>query len=105
MEPYFEVLGADLTVKFLLQFGGAPASFSRDPKGRGVVEALIGPEKTAALATSQHPAMQKRVPVANRWLAEMLAWQGHSTAAIARQLRTTDVSSRTRLIRSPRIAP
>ncbi len=102
VEPYFEVLGADLTVKFLLQFGGAQASFANEPKGHGLVEVLIGPDKVAALATSQHPALQKRVPVANRWLAEMLAWQGYSNAAIARRLRTTDVTVRNWLKDTPR---
>ena len=92
--PYFEVLGADLTVQFLLQFGGAGLYLAIDPKGRSNVECLIGPDKLRALAASTNRAMQRRIPLAKRWLAQMLHWQGHSTASIARTLRVTDVSVR-----------
>jgi hypothetical protein len=88
--PYFEVLGADLTVQFLLQFGGAELYLSRDPKGRSAVERLLGPDKLQALAKSNH----RRIPLAKRWLAQMLHWQGHSASSIARTLRVTDVSVR-----------
>ena len=94
VEPYFEVLGPELTVDFLLQFGGAELVFSNDPKGRSTVEKLIGSDKAKALAESRNRSMQKRVPLAKRWLARMLDWQGHSTAHIARTLRATDVSVR-----------
>ena len=89
---YVEVLGPDMAVTFLLAFGGAELSLSVDPKGRSSVEALLGYEKAKALAAQ--PRLQKRVPLAKRWLAAMLHWQGHSTAAIARQLRVSDVSVR-----------
>ena len=92
--PYFEVLGADLTVQFLLQFGGAELYLSRDPKGRSAVESLLGPDKLQALAKSTNRSLQRRVPLAKRWLTQMLHWQGHSAAHIARTLRVTDVSVR-----------
>ena len=94
VEPFFEVLGPELTVDFLLQFGGAELHFSTDPNGRGAVEKLIGPEKAKALAESRNRTGQKRVPLAKQWLARMLHWQGHSGADIARTLRATDVSVR-----------
>ena len=94
VEPYFEVLGPELTVAFLLQFGGAELHFATDPKGHGAVEKLVGTEKAKALATSRNRALQKRVPLAKRWLARMLYWQGRSAADIARTLRATDVSVR-----------
>lgn len=94
VEPFFEVLGPDLTVAFLLQFGGAELVLSNDPKGRSAVEKLIGSEKAKALAESRNRSMQKRVPLAKQWLARMLHWQGHSGAHIARTLRATDVSVR-----------
>ena len=63
-----------------------------DPKGGSEVEALIGPNNLKALAAlSRAPksGMQPRVPLAKRWLTEVLHWQGHSKAAIARKLRIT----------------
>lgn len=92
--PFFDMLGAELTVQFLLQFGGAELYLSNDLKGRSAVEAVIGPDRLKALATSDHRALQKRVPLAKPWLAAMLHWQGHSTAHIARTLRATDVTVR-----------
>jgi len=94
VEPYFEVLGAELTIDFLLQFGGAELHFANDPKGRSAVEKLVGSQKAKALAESRNRAMQKRVPLAKQWLARMLHWQGRSAADIARTLRATDVSVR-----------
>jgi hypothetical protein len=94
VEPFFEVLGPELTVAFLLQFGGAELVYSNDPTGRSAVEKLIGSDKVKALAESRNRAMQKRVPLAKQWLARMLHWQGHSGSEIARTLRATDVSVR-----------
>ena len=76
VEPFYEVLGPELTVAFLLQFGGAELHLSADPKGRGAVERLVGAERARALATSSRRALQRRVPLAKRWLARMLHWQG-----------------------------
>ncbi len=93
--PYFETLGLELTVTFLLTFGGADLYLPTDPKGGSEVESLIGSNNLKALAAlSRAPksTMQKRVPLAKRWLAEVLHWQGYSKAAIARKLRITTVS-------------
>jgi hypothetical protein len=94
VEPFFEVLGPELTVDFLLQFGGAELHLATDPKGRGAVEKLVGAERAKTLAQSNSRAILKRVPLAKRWLARMLHWQGSSAADIARTLRATDVSVR-----------
>lgn len=90
---YVEILGADLAVTFLLTFGGAELHLAQNPKGKGQVETVIGLDKARALAAQDH-RLQRRVPLAKKWLAQMLNWQGHSTAQIARTLRTTDVSVR-----------
>lgn len=90
--PYFEVLGAELTVQFLLQFGGAELYLPKNPRGQSDAEPLIGAEKLAALANSKNRSLQRRVPLAKRWIASVLHWQGHSTAHIARTLRVSDVS-------------
>ena len=90
VEPYVAILGPELTVTFLLHFGGAGLYLSKDPKGRGALEALVGHEKAKALANTESRSLQHRVPLAKRWLAQMLHWRGHSGAQIARTLRTSD---------------
>ena len=92
--PYVEVLGAELAVTFLMTYGGAELYLANDPKGRASHEVMLGYDKAKALAA--HPALgqRHRVPLAKRWLAAMLQWQGNSTAGIARQLRVSDVSAR-----------
>lgn len=88
--PYVEVLGADLAVEFLLKFGGAQLYLPNDPKGKSEVEKLLGYDKLKELAA--RPSLQKRIPLAKRWLTEMLDWKGYSKAAIARTLRVSDNS-------------
>tara|TARA_R110002073_G_scaffold307957_1_gene477822 strand:- start:154 stop:528 length:375 start_codon:yes stop_codon:yes gene_type:complete len=95
---YVDVLGAELAVTFLLTFGGAELYLAQNPKGRSQVEAVVGFDKASALAAQGHQ-LQRRVPLAKKWLAQMLKWQGHSTANIARTLRISDVSVR-RMLRS-----
>lgn len=94
VEPFYEVLGPELTVAFLLKFGGSDVVYSRNPQGHSEVVKLIGLDRTRALAESTNRALQMRVPLANRWLAKMLHWQGHTTAHIARTLRVSTVSVR-----------
>lgn len=93
VQPWFNVIGPELIVAFLLTFGGAGLVLSDDPKGKSRIEALIGYDKTRELAATAH-TLPRRVPLAKRWLVLVLAWQGHSTAEIARQLRVSDVSVR-----------
>lgn len=93
VEAYVDAMGPDLAVKFLLAFGGAELAIPDAPTGRTAHEVLIGPEAAARLCAVRH-RLQRRVPLANAWLAAMLAWQGHSNAHIARTLRVSDNSVR-----------
>lgn len=93
VKPYVDVLGYDLAVTFLLTFGGAEMTLSATPTGRSRLVAVVGHDKAKALAEHSH-LLQKRVPLAKRWLTAYLACQGHSAAEIARQLRVTDSSVR-----------
>lgn len=90
---YVDALGAETAVTFLLTYGGADLYISDDPKGRSSHERLVGYDKAKALAAVAH-RLPKRVPLAKKWLAQMLNWQGLSTAMIARTLRSSDVSVR-----------
>jgi hypothetical protein len=94
VQPYVDVLGVDLTMKFLLQFGGAELYLAADPKGRSAVVTLLGYDMAKELAARPSLTMQRRIPLAKRWLAAMLDWQGNSAAEIARTLRVSDVSVR-----------
>ncbi|MFN3721883.1 MAG: helix-turn-helix domain-containing protein [Paracoccaceae bacterium] len=93
VEPYVDAMGAELAVTFLLAFGGAELAIPDAPTGRTAHELLIGPDAAARLCAVKD-RLQRRVPLAKAWLAAMLAWQGHSTAHIARTLRVSDTSVR-----------
>ena len=92
--PYVEAFGFEMAITFLLQFGGAELYVAKDPKGRSQFEAVVGPDRAKALAALDH-RLQRRVPLAKRWLATCLAVRGQSTAEIARTLRVSDTSVRT----------
>lgn len=92
IEPYVEVLGVDLAVTFLLQFGGSEVYFpsygNQDDRG-GEPVTLVGLQAMHDLR--DRLGMGKmRIPLGNSWIAQHLAWQGHSVAAIARRVRVTD---------------
>lgn len=92
--PYVEVLGMDLAVDFLLRFGGAELALSKDPRGGGQVSQMIGQDRESALHNHPRVGPSTRIPLAKKWLAEVLRWRGHGTADIARTLRASDVSVR-----------
>jgi len=93
VEVYVAVLGCDLTIDFLLTFGGTELYLTETPKDRSRLVALVGKEKAAALGRQAH-LLQRRVPLAKPWLAACLGARGLSVAEIARTLRVTDVSVR-----------
>ncbi len=93
VEPYVQALGPDMAVTFLLAFGGAELPIAAVPTERAEYVRLIGHDKAQALAAVAH-RLPPRVPLAKKWLAEMLHWRGYSSAHIARTLRVTDVSVR-----------
>ena len=93
LAPYVEVLGVDLAVDFFLRFGGSELYFPRDRCHGGAATSMIGVEKIAALG-DRLCAVRKRIPLANRWIAEVLAWKGCPTAEIARWIRVSDVTVR-----------
>ena len=98
--PWFDVLGPELTVRFLLTFGGAELHLAKDPRGGGRLEALVGYEKAKLLAARDH-LLPSRVPLAKPWVAAALAWEGHTVAEIARRLHVTDTTVRGWLKKGP----
>lgn len=93
LAPYVEVLGVDLAVDFFLRFGGSELYFPRDRCHGGAATSMIGVEKIAALGDRLCVA-KTRIPLANRWIAEVLAWKGCPAAKIARWIRVSDVTLR-----------
>lgn len=91
--PFVEVLGVEGAVEFFLTFGGAELYLPQDPKGASEVVAVIGIEKTRALA-QRATALKARVPTAKRWIAQVLHSKGLPVAQIARRLHTSDVTVR-----------
>jgi hypothetical protein len=87
VEAYVEVLGVDLAIDFLLKFGGAELYLPNDPKGGSEAERFLGYDMLKALGARSN--MQRRIPLAKRWLAKVLHWKGYTKANIARTLRTT----------------
>ena len=99
VEPYVDVLGTDLAIEFLLTFGGAPVYIPDNPGDKSELVALIGIEKTRALAAEKH-RLQARVPLAKHWLIRCLRARGEPVLQIARTLRMSDVSVR-RVLNQP----
>lgn len=91
LEPYVRVLGPQLTIAFLIRFGGAELYAARNSPGRSKAVQLIGPENMHRL---RDVIGTNRIPLGNRWLAAALFAEGHSTAEIARRLRATDYTVR-----------
>lgn len=92
-QRFVDTLGVVTTIEFLLNFGGSEVFLSGNPKGRGMIERVIGYEATAALQEVSDD-LCFRVPLANKWLAQCLFLQGLSTNTIARRLRVSTVSVR-----------
>lgn len=90
-EPYVDILGEDLTIEFLLHFGGTEIYIPADPKSRSRVADLIGRDKAKKLAQAFLPT---RVPLANQWLAKAMYVRGVGKGEIARRLRISDVTVR-----------
>ncbi|MGK8234032.1 helix-turn-helix domain-containing protein [Roseovarius sp. MS2] len=92
IRPYVEALGEADAVEFLLEFGGAELYLGRNPR-RSRVAKRFGREKAALLArTAEH--LPARVPLARRWIAQVLYKQNLPISEIARKVRVSDVTVR-----------
>lgn len=87
VQPYVEVLGLDLAVTLLLEFGGAPL-YLPDSRARAdsrIVQ-VLGKEKAIALGKRIGRGLVK-VPLAKPFIAAYYLSQGMAVVEIARQLR------------------
>ncbi|OUS35521.1 hypothetical protein A9Q94_12395 [Rhodobacterales bacterium 56_14_T64] len=92
-KPYFEVLGLDVTLRFIEAFAGIEIYISDNPQTHSSVVALLGYDKAKAL-TGISDRLQPRVPLAKNWRALAYKAQGLLTVQIARKLCVTDVAVR-----------
>ncbi|NRB17472.1 MAG: helix-turn-helix domain-containing protein [Rhodobacteraceae bacterium] len=93
VEPYFDVLGLDDTLRFIEAFGGTEIYIAGNPQTRSSIVALLGYDKAKAL-TKISDRLQPRVPLAKKWRARAYKAQGLLTVQIARRLCVTDVAVR-----------
>ncbi|TMV09840.1 helix-turn-helix domain-containing protein [Ruegeria sediminis] len=100
VEPYIEALGLEDTLAFLEAFGGSEIYIATNPKSRSSVAAVVGHAKAKALASIAE-RLQRRVPLAKRWRAQVYYSKGLKKAQIARKLGVTDVTVRAYLGNAP----
>ncbi|GIT85427.1 helix-turn-helix domain-containing protein [Roseobacter sp. OBYS 0001] len=93
VKPYVDILGEDLAVEFLLNFGGAELYMPTNPGGGSRVAKFVGLEKARALAEAS-TSLKARVPTPRRWIAQALRSKGLPVAEIARRLHVSDVTVR-----------
>ena len=89
VQPFVDVLGADLTERLVMELGGAPVYLSERPQGRSKAVDVLGVEKTIALARALGPGMVK-IPNAKRWLAARLSSRSVAVYEIARRLHMSE---------------
>lgn len=98
VEPFVTVLGTEMAIAFLLEFGGAELDIRPSPQARGRLVRLVGRDKAVALADAA-TGLPRRVPLAKPWIAAVWRAEGMAVAEIARRLHTSDVSVRRWLAR------
>ncbi len=96
--PYVAILGPDLTLTFLLRFGGGQLNIGENPREDSKLAQLVGLERAKALA--QIPARQRQVPLAKPWTAQYLRFKGVSVSEIARTVRASETAVRRWLARA-----
>ncbi|OJF91716.1 hypothetical protein AX761_21945 [Rhizobium sp. 58] len=93
LQPYIDVLGEDLGIRFLLAFGGSYIYLSERPQARSEVVYLVGLENAVALAR-RIGSGSMRVHSGKPFIARYFKDKGRTVNSIARELHTTDVTVR-----------
>lgn len=100
VQPYFEVLGLEDTLKFLEAFGGTEVRYSLKPRQTSKLVGVVGYAKARALGSVSH-RLQRRTPIAKEWRARVYRSKGLNIADIARKLSVSDVTVRKYLDERP----
>ncbi len=86
VSAYVEALGVDTAMDFLCRFGGSQIYIARSPTERSEAARAIGAQAVGKLARALGPGYYK-IPIAKRWIAQVLFSRGESLNAIARIVR------------------
>jgi len=86
VEPFVEILGEELCIRFLLAFGGAPIYLTDNPQSGNRVAGLVGQRKTAELADRFGSRLSVYIPTPKHWIAAALHSRGVAVQEIARTL-------------------
>lgn len=97
LHPFIEAIGIDASARLFLAHGGAPAFFSKHPREDSSLSKTIGREAVIKLTEICH-GHYHRIPLATEFLVRYLRSQGVSVSQIARQLRISDVTVRSKLV-------
>lgn len=95
---FAEVLGNDLTVEFLLAFGGSAIHLSERPQDGSLLTDVLTVEQISALAKATGGGFM-RVPTSKPFICAHLRAKGMSVNAIARKLHVTTPTVRAMLLR------
>lgn len=86
--PYVEALGVDDAIRLFLEVGGSPIYLPKDRSSdTSRAATVIGALKVKALADRLGVDYVK-VPLAKKWIAEVMFARGESQAEIARTIRS-----------------
>ena len=89
---FSDLIGVELTVEFLMKFGGAEYHFPKRATAKHELVALLGREMTQRLASA--PNLPKRILLVKPWLARYFSSQGEGVSEIARKIKSSDTTVR-----------
>ena len=93
VRPFVDAIGVGPTVDLLLELGGAEVHFSDAPTARSKLAQAVGQDNARRLGETATD-LNRRIPLANRWVAQVLHLRGAPVAEIARRLRVSDTTVR-----------
>ncbi|QBF31518.1 hypothetical protein [Thalassococcus sp. S3] len=93
LQVYVDTIGEQKAMDVFMAFGGTHLNFDYRTKGRSELAKLIGTEDANALIEQAH-RLPRRVPLANYWMALVLARRGWTHTAICRHLRVSETALR-----------
>jgi len=85
---FSDLIGVELTIDFLMEFGGARCHIPKRPNNDHEMVLVIGRENVELLANC--PDIPDRIPLAKPWLSRCFRARGDKIVNIARKLKTSD---------------